>query len=561
MTTEPYLSRRSPRTWQTEVAPVMRGRVAFAILAGMRCGKSKTIVDDWGAAVAAGELMDLLIVAPGGVYLTWPAAINDDLPASIMSRTKVLCWESRRARTKSFGVDVYDLVNHDGPRVLVVNVEALSSVDAARALVLKFLRQRPGASEIAIDESVKIKSPDSSCGKFCAEQLAPLAARRRILSGLIAPRSPLDLWNQFRFLDPSILGKKTFVEFRARYAKFKKICVLPQRVIDSMLKKRVGVGGYLTAPELRYRAACLDPTLNINSMSIAALKQFVEASCDSMTRDQKIDAIGRLGGYVQTIPVIENLDPSDPRIVELRDMIAPHSFRVRLEDCYDMPPSDYSFRDVELHAEQRRVYDGIKRDATVKLESLDHVTTTHVIVQLLRLHQVLCGHVVDENGLEHEVPELRTRALLDLIEDYDGKAVVWCSYDRSVRRVSEALEKEYGDGSVARFWGGNVKTREQEEIRFKSDPACRFQVATPDAGGYGRAWHAADLSVYYSCKNNLDHRQQSEDRVKADGKNRPVAYVDLRARGTVEEKIIACLRDKIDMSQVINGDDWRKWLV
>jgi hypothetical protein len=32
-------------------------------------------------------------------------------------------------------------------------------------------------------------------------------------------------------------------------------------------------------------------------------------------------------------------------------------------------------------------------------------------------------------------------------------------------------------------------------------------------------------------------------------------------RGTVETKIIEALRDKIDMSSVINGDTWREWVI
>jgi SNF2 family DNA or RNA helicase len=54
---------------------------------------------------------------------------------------------------------------------------------------------------------------------------------------------------------------------------------------------------------------------------------------------------------------------------------------------------------------------------------------------------------------------------------------------------------------------------------------------------------------------------QSEERVKAVGKTRQVAYIDLRVKGTVEEKIIEALRGKIDIATVISGDDWKEWLI
>ncbi len=130
-----------------------------------------------------------------------------------------------------------------------------------------------------------------------------------------------------------------------------------------------------------------------------------------------------------------------------------------------------------------------------------------------------------------------------------------------VDKVVDALAKRFGMGCAARFWGGNVKTRENEEIWFKTEPARRFMVATPDAGGRGRDWSVADLVVYFSNRNNLDHRYQSEDRAKAVGKTRPIAYVDMRVRGTVEDKILECLRGKIDMACTINGDSWKEWII
>src|SRR5207245_2763983 len=100
---------------------------------------------------------------------------------------------------------------------------------------------------------------------------------------------------------------------------------------------------------------------------------------------------------------------------------------------------------------------------------------------------------------------------------------------------------------------------EQDEVRFREDPECRFMVATPDAGRYGRDWREADMAVYYSSRNDLDHRDQSEERVKAVDKMRPVAYVDLRVPGTVDDRIVDCLREKIDMAAAIDGDEWRRW--
>lgn len=515
-----YTAKRPPRAWQAKCLPILYDRKAFAVLAGMRTGKTYVIVNDWGRLVHEGKAVDLVVVAPGGAYLPWEEALHADLPKELWIRLAVFVWHSPKARTKTNALEREAFLKYQGPRALIINVEALSMIQAARFFVVDFARQRREKCYVVVDESVTIKSPKSKAGRFFSGTLAGIAGYRRIMSGLVSPRSPSDLFNQFMFLDPTILGYWDFVTFRARYERVRNVCMLPNPILYAKLKA-LGV------------------------------------SPEGMTRDQVIDKINRLGGYVPMVPVTEKFQNMD----ELRAKIEPHSFRVRLEDCYDMPPVDYSFRDVNMTDEQQRIYKDLKKKATAQLESLDHVTAQHVITQMLRLHQILCGHVGDENGQLHDVPENRTAALIDLLEDYDGKAIIWVSYDRSVDKVVAALKFRFGEDSVARFWGGNVKTREEEERSFKDDLSCRFMVATPDAGGRGRDWSVADLVVYYSSRNNLDHRQQSEDRAKAVGKSRSIAYVDMWSRGTVEDHILECLRNKIDMSSKINGDNWRSWLI
>jgi SNF2 family DNA or RNA helicase len=474
-----YQPRRQAWAHQAEALEKSEGKKAFAFLMAMRTGKTKVLLDDFGRLAHKAELADLLVIAPAGVYETWKPAAEEDLAVPFRLHT----WRSGgglkdRKDRESF------LKDFDKTRVLLVNVEALSTVQEARALTLKYLGQRRAMT--AIDESTTVKNPTAKRTKFIVSQVAPLSLYRRILSGLPTPQSPLDAFSQFEFLDRRILGFKNFYAFRERFA----------------IMRKIRVGG----------------------------------------REVKI-----VVGYRDTDA--------------LAKMIEPYSFRRRLEDVYDLPPKMYSTRKVEMTKEQRRVYEDLKKYATVKLESEDHVTATLVITQMLKLHQVLCGHVADENGVIHPVPEKRTDELLELLGEYDGKAIVWVSYDWDVTKVHQALEKEYGEGSAARFWGGNRMTREEEERRFREDPRCRFMVATPAAGGRGRMWAVADLVVYYSSTADLEHRSQSEERPQAVGKEKSVAYVDFVCEGTVEEKILKSLRSKIDLASQITGDDWREWVV
>jgi hypothetical protein len=86
-------------------------------------------------------------------------------------------------------------------------------------------------------------------------------------------------------------------------------------------------------------------------------------------------------------------------------------------------------------------------------------------------------------------------------------------------------------------------------------------VATAAAGGRGRTWSVADLTVYHSNTHNLEHRSQSEERVKGIGKESRALYVDLVSPGTVDEKILMSLKNKINLASILTGDEWRKWVV
>jgi SNF2 family DNA or RNA helicase len=525
-----YQSARTPWKHQTETLEALAGRKFFALFLGMRTGKTKIILDDFGRLELAGDVEDLVVIAPAGAYKTWVTAIEEHASKDLKKRLDVFVWESGRngRRDKERRADFVDQT--DKPRALIMNVEALSSVEEARKIVMEIVSQRK--SMIVVDESTVIKNIDSNRGNFIVNKLGPKASYRRILSGLPCPRSPLDVFAQFQFLEKGCLGHENFITFKSRYADEQKICVLPTPVLRSRLKRYVG-----------------------NSIQVNGIG---EVGVEDMNRSGVLAELDRRRIYYQSIPTIKGYRNEE----ELRDKIAPLSFRRTLDQCYDLPPKMYSMREVEMTKEQKRIYQDIKDKATSQLNEMDHVTALSVITRILRCHQVLCGHVRDEEGKFHEVPEKRTKALLELLEDYDGhKAVVWCSYDPDVRKVSLALRKEFGEDSVARFWGGNSKEREADEIRFKTDDKCRFMVATPDSGGKGRAWDIADLVVYYSNTDNLEHRDQSEERTQANMKTRSVGYVDLMIPGTVDEKIVKSLRRKIDMAAVITGDDWRQWLV
>lgn len=514
---------------QVEAVRRARGKSAFAQLLDMGTGKTAVILAEFQERVGENDLMDLLVIAPKGCIANWYVDRGEDNPSEITKhldprlRGDLVVASSARSAAGRDGREAL-LAETRYPRALFVNVEALSGAAQMYEVCEKFLRS--GRAMMVIDESTTIKSRKAQRTKKIL-QLGQLARVRRILSGLPTPKSPLDLHAQFSFLNHKILGR-SFSLFRARYARMTFISRAANDVIDIQLRKVL----------LRNRLS----TREVQTMS----------------RDQKIARCYALGGWIpDTAPIVAGYQ----HLTELRDKIAPYCYRVRKEDCLDLPEKIFVFRDVEFTDEQQRIYEEVLTDATAQLSAQQYVTATSAMEQIMRLHQVCCGHVRAEDGKIVDVKSNRIDTLLETLEDHDGEAVIWVAYTHELEKISRALIKEYGPLSVAHFWGGNVKTRDYEEDRFLNDPDCRFMIATPGAGGRGNNWTVANLVVYATNSDNLEHRLQSEDRSHRKGQTQRVTYVDLRIPGTVEDKIIRSLRNKMDLSSALSGEELRSWLV
>ena len=248
---------------------------------------------------------------------------------------------------------------------------------------------------------------------------------------------------------------------------------------------------------------------------------------------------------------------------ELTQRLEAFSTRLLKEECLDLPPKVYTSREVELTVEQRRHYDALQTFALTALDG-DVVTAPAVITQLLRLHQVVCGHLpLPDSDTVEEIPNNRVSTLLDVIEETSGKVIIWANYRHDIKSVADALAKAHGPRSVATYFGDtSVDDRQDAVERFQDpDDELRFFVGQGRTGGYGLTLTAANTVVYYSNSYDLEVRLQSEDRAHRIGQQKSVTYVDLIAPGTVDAKIVKALREKIDIATEVLGDGWREWLV
>ena len=257
----------------------------------------------------------------------------------------------------------------------------------------------------------------------------------------------------------------------------------------------------------------------------------------------------------QQIVGFKNLD-------ELTERIERYSFRVLKKDCLDLPDKIYTVRYVGLTDEQAKMYKSIQETAIVMLESGDLVTAPAVITQLLRLQQVMSGHLKTDDGDTIYFPSRRVDALKEILEEHDGKVIIWSRFRYDIIQITKVLAETYGEESVASYYGDTTDDDRNNIVKqFQSpDSKLRFFVGNPATAGYGLTLTEADLVVYYANDFNLETRIQSEDRAHRIGQKNNVTYIDMITEGSIDEKIVKSLRDKIDIGAQVLGEQAREWL-
>ena len=259
------------------------------------------------------------------------------------------------------------------------------------------------------------------------------------------------------------------------------------------------------------------------------------------------------GRSIQVVSKFQNLS-------ELSEVVKTFSDRVLKEDCLDLPPKNFTKRHIVLTHDQRKIYDQMKKAAMAVLNG--KVTTTMtVLTQLMRLHQITCGHFTADDGTTQLIDNNRIKELMNILEETEGKVIIWANYQRDVNQIIKNVVEKYGEESIVDYYGLTPQEDRQDNIRkFQNGPECRFLIGTPQTGGYGITLTKASTVVYYSNGYDLEKRLQSEDRAHRIGQKKNVTYIDLIAEDTVDEKIVEALRKKINIASEVLGEELKEWI-
>ena len=261
------------------------------------------------------------------------------------------------------------------------------------------------------------------------------------------------------------------------------------------------------------------------------------------------------------------------RLEELVEKVDRHAFRVTKLECLDLPDQIYQRREVRLSPEQAKLYKQARDELIVEFGNHPKNIIQFAITQLQILQRIVGGFipVKELDADEQERTKLMTipgpnPKLAELMEICDElpqeRIIIWARYRAELDLIAATLREKYGEESVVEFHGG-IKSEERTRGRRAFQDAgsnVRFFVGQPQAGGIGLTLTAASTVVYYSNTFALEDRLQSEDRAHRIGQSKNVTYIDLVAKGTMDVRLIAGLRAKKSLADIVTGDPSMRWI-
>lgn len=476
-----------PMKHQVEGCKRMATRNYFAMGAEQGTGKTWMLLADAEARFTAGSIRAVLVVAPNGVHVNW---ILREIPTHLEVPHISTYWLSGASKKHTASLQKQLTFARSGGKdaerflfIHAMNVDALNTKTGYKHAEEFINSFPPGTVDFIVDESHVIKNPGAKrTQKIIA--LGHLCKIKRISSGTLVANSPLDLFSQYEFLAPGLLGTRSYRAFVSEYAE-----LLP--VSSALVQDIIARTGARGAP------------------------QIVAKNPDGTPRFRNMDKLTKL--------------------------MAPHTFRVTKEECLDLPAKIYQTQFFDLDSTQLSAYNQVVKQRSW-LRDDGEIDTFTALTVVTKLRQITSGFMLvdgEPTALTHSAPRLA--ALQEIVEGCPDQMVVWASFREELAQVA-ALLSRYGE--VRQYHGGTKMRDRTAAIDDFQAGRARFFVSQQEAGGTGLTLTAASVVVYYSNDFSLVHRTQSEDRCHRKGTTHHVVYIDLVARETIDEKIASALQSK-----------------
>jgi SNF2 family DNA or RNA helicase len=509
---------------QVEGFKFAANHTACYLAAEQRTGKTQ-IVMDWACYLHEQDKIGAMVVAsmPSAAPRNWEEELGSNYPGQPPS---VLRWEATKFKNVSFQNNLETTLNPsrnpDRLKVLLINGEG-TATDNFLDFIGTWLRSFKRKVLIVYDEgTLLIKTPGNVRTKI-AYKLRNLCSYATVLDGTPSGEGPLDLFSQYKFLNPGIIGISSFTAFKARYA-----------VLED---------GFNHKTKTSYKA---------------------------VKRDEDGDPI-----YQHLDELSARTDPYTFR-VRFRDVFKDVPEPVYSKRFVELTPKQretYDRLETEYEAELQNLGTVTVANVLTRYLRLQQVTSGFWPSDKAAM---LCGKcegegcgACDELGVvERDVPlqrlvsfddNPRLNALRDELTYYRGApAVIWCRFNQDIDDVMTLCRDL---GCVAVQYDGRVEEKQKalNKASFQEGYANIF-VAKTRSAGRAVSLSRAERMIYYSSEFGLNQRLQSEVRAETGLRTIATQIVDLVANNTKDELILSSHRARRKLSDIILKEKSGKWL-
>jgi SNF2 family DNA or RNA helicase len=238
---------------------------------------------------------------------------------------------------------------------------------------------------------------------------------------------------------------------------------------------------------------------------------------------------------------------------KMNTLIGRTSFRVKKEECLDLPPLIQKTVTIELSKEQKKLYDTLKKDYFAEIDTRKVISADLAITKLIRLQQITTGFC-QPDGEDDPIffkTNPRRDTLKELLTDLSGKIIIWAVFKanyKDIETVCQSLDKSY-----TLLTGEQSTQKKMKAVEDFTKGDTQILIANPGAGGTGVNLTEAPYSIYYSRNFNLEHRLQSEARNYRGGStiHKKVTHYDIVAKDTIDQQVTEALHRKENISKTL----------
>ena len=246
---------------------------------------------------------------------------------------------------------------------------------------------------------------------------------------------------------------------------------------------------------------------------------------------------------------------SDNR-AKLFQVIGPMIHAAKKDECLDLPPQVDEVRLVQMGPRQRAAYNHMKRHLVAEIEGQDVVAQV-ALSKLMKLREITSGFAISENQeiVETECPKLiELEQILD--ELGDRQVIIWGNFTYEIEKIVSSIKKfwsvdEHGEPySITATLYGNTKDREDSIKGFISGK-YRYLVANPHSAAHGLTFVNCSHQIFFSLDYSWEAYEQARARTHRAGQKSTCVYYYILAEGTIDQEIMAVLKKKGDMQELV----------